>query len=634
MSSPPTPDDPPRGEPADSEEAPPYVVLVPVGSAAAVQRTASMATLLAQPHGGTVAFLAVRVLRYDIAARPDRVPDWLSEAIDELEVDEQSGVSLQGVARLGQSVVGAIEATARELDARALLLHWESGELTIPRAEREAFTQLFAQPPCTALMLRGRYAADRSPSILVAGSSERATGVAFDTASALLTAAGGGTLRALHVMAPGASDEELDRGTEAALAALPDLPPHVQAEGVAVRSRSHEGAVLEVLAADAADLAVIAAPREGVVKRLSRTRLPQRLLRPSPTPALIVNRPEARPLTWFHRMWSPIYQRLPKQTEEEKIATYMQLRRAARANVDYYVLMLLAAAVATLGLLLNSAAVVIGAMLIAPLMSPIAGAALGVVQGDAKLLRLSIGSVASGTATAVGVAIVVAFALPGTEATSEFTARTEPGLLDLLVALGSGVAAAYTLSRPGLSAALPGVAVAAALVPPLASISVGVVLTEWQDAAGAALLFGTNLVAIAAASALTFLWLGFRPDADRVDRFGVFGRGVVGLFVLLVIVAVPIGVLSARALDNDARAAHAERALTEAAGSIGGLELASVEVSEAASGDDPLTVRARLLAEQPLSAEDSEALRSALERALDRSINLEIEVIQLIRSGP
>jgi len=631
MTTPPATDDAHQGEIVESEETPPYVVLVPVGSAAAVQRTAPLATLLAQPHGGTVAFLAVRVLRYDTAARPDRVPDWLTEATDELEVNQPAGVTLHSVARLGQSVVGAIEATARELGAQALLLHWESGELTIPRAEREAFTQLFAQPPCTALMLRGRYAVDGTPSILVAGNGERATGVAFDTASALLTAAGGGTLRALHVVAPGASDEELNHGVEAALAALPDLPPHVDAEGVAIRNRSHEGAVLEALAEDAADLAVIAAPREGVIRRLSRTRLPDRLLRPAATPALIVNRPEARPLTWFHRLWNPVYQRLPKQTEEEKIATYMALRRAARANADYYVLMLLAAAVATLGLLLNSAAVVIGAMLIAPLMSPIAGAALGVVQGDAKLLRLSVGSVASGTATAIGVAIIVAFALPGTEATSEFTARTEPGLLDLLVALGSGVAAAYTLSRPGLSAALPGVAVAAALVPPLASISVGIVLLEWEDAAGAALLFGTNLVAIAAASALTFLWLGFRPDADRVDRFGVFGRGVVGLFVLLVVVAAPIGVLSARALENDTRAAHAERALTEAAGSIGGLELTSVELT---GSGDPLTVRARLLAEQPLSAEDSEALRTALERALGRSINLEIEVIQLLRSGP
>lgn len=630
MTNPPGADTPSRGDTDGSEVERPYVVLVPVGSAAAVRRTAPIAALLAQPHGGVVTFLAIRQLRYDVVARPDRVPDWLGEAVAELEID----ATIQTVARLGQSVVGAIRATAEELDAQSLLLHWESDEVTIPRAEREAFTQLFAQPPCTALLLRGRYQPTEAPSILVTGNGERATGVAFDTASALLDAAGGGELRTLEVLPAQANPEEISRATEAAHDALPEVSAGVRVQVIVHPARSHEGAVLEVLEDTAASLAVVAAPRAGVIRRLSRTRLPQRLLEPSTTPVLIVNRPEARPLTWFHRVWSPVYQRLPKQTEEEKIATYMALRRAARANVDYYVLMAVAAAVATLGLLLDSAAVVIGAMLIAPLMSPIAGSALGVVQGDAKLLRLSVGSVFSGTAAAIAVAFLVAFAMPGTEITSEFAARTEPGLLDLMVALGSGVAAAYTLSRPSLSAALPGVAVAAALVPPLASVSVGLRLGEWEDAAGAALLFGTNLVAIAAASALTFLWIGFRPDADRVDRFGVFSRGVLGLFVLLIVVAVPIGVLSARALENDERAARAEDALEAAAGRLGGVELASIEVSDGVSRNDPLTVRARVLAEQPLTAEDAAMLRAAIEDEMGHTVHLDIEVTQLFRSGP
>lgn len=606
------------------------VVLVPVGSAAAVRRTAPIAALLAAASGGVITFLTVRQLRYDMVGRPDRVPDWLNETVSKLDLN---GISIEVVARLGQSVVGAIEDTARELEASTLVLHWESDEVTIPGSERAAFAQLFAQPPCTALLLRGRFEPSGTPSILVAGSGERATGAAIETATALLAATGGGELRMLEVLAPNATDAEIAEASEASSVDLRESHHGVRTVVVARAARSREGAVLELLAEEPADLAIVAAPREGVIRSLSRTRLPQRLLQPAPTPVLIVNRPEARPLTWFHRMWNPVYQRLPKQTEEEKIATYMQLRRAARANVDYYVLMALAAAVATLGLLLDSAAVVIGAMLIAPLMSPIAGSALGVVQGDAKLLRLSIGSVLSGTAAAIGVAVVVAYALPGTEPTSEFTARTEPGLLDLLVALGSGVAAAYTLSRPGLSAALPGVAVAAALVPPLASVSVGIVLAEWQDAAGAGLLFGTNLVAIAAASALTFLWLGFRPDADRADRFGVFGRGVAGLFALLLVVAIPIGVLSARALESDARAADAEQAITQVATTIGGLELASLEVTNDV-GSEPLTVRARLLAEQAMLPEHSEALRAALERALGEPVRLEIEVTQLLRDGP
>jgi len=605
-------------------------VLVPVGSAAAVRRTAGIATLLASAHGGSVVFVAVRSLSYDIALRADRIPDWLVEAVAALDAN---GAEIRILARLGQSVVGAIEATARELEAQALLLHWESGELTIPRAERNAFTRLFTQPPCTALLLRGRFHPEGLPSILLAADRGPSLETALDTADAILAGAGGGSLHVLRVIAHDADDAELERQTAVAAESLELLPAGVTGEALALRGRSREGTVLDALADRPVDLAIVAAPRQGVIRRLGRTALPRRLLLPSASPVLIVNRPEARPLSLFHRIWEPLYHRLPTLSEEEKIATYMKLRRAARADVDYHVLMLLAAAVATLGLLLDSAAVVIGAMLLAPLMSPIAGVALGVVQGDAKLLRISLGSIGSGTATAIAIALLVTFFVPGAESTGEIAARTQPGLLDLLVALGSGIAAAYTLSRPGLSAALPGVAVAAALVPPLAAASVGVVLGEWQDAAGAALLFGTNLVAIAAASAVTFLWIGFRPDADRADRFGVFGRGVVGLAILLVAVALPLAGLSVRAFQHDQRTARAERTLDTATLALPGVELATVDVSTDVEGNG-VTVRARLLAEEPLSHDQVEALRIALETELNTAVHLEVELTQLIRAGP
>jgi uncharacterized hydrophobic protein (TIGR00271 family) len=616
-----------RGSPdsaqADGDQA--FQILVPVGSAAAVRRTAPIALQVARARGGSVTFLTVRRLRYDIVDLPDRVPDWLRDAVEALETnDTEVGAS----ARLGQSVVGAIRAVARELEAKLLLLHWESDEVTIPRAERTAFEELIQRPPCTALLLRGRYAPGDSPSIIATTAGGAA---AIDVATSLLEAAGRGTLRMLQVVETKATDEQVRHAAETARAQLPEARGGIDVDVIVRRAASYEGAVLEELAADEADLAIAGALREGVIRRLSRIRLPERLLRPAPTPALIVSTPEARPLTIFHRLWTPIYGRAPSLKEDEKIAVYMQLRRAARADADYHVMMVLAAAVAALGLLLDSTAVVIGAMLLAPLMSPIAGAALGVVQGDAKLIRLSVGSVVSGTLAATVTALATAFILPGAEVTAEFTARTEPGLLDLLVALGSGMAAAYAISRPGMSASLPGVAVAAALVPPLAAVAVGIALGEWTDSAGAALLFSTNLAAIAAASALTFLWIGFRPDADRAGRFGVFGRGVVWLTVLLVAVSVPIGILTARALDADALASRAHDSLAAASAELEGVEVASATVDR--SGD-ALTVHATLLAEGPLLPEQAASLRRALERDLGSPVVLEVEVTQLVRDGP
>jgi len=398
-----------------------------------------------------------------------------------------------------------------------------------------------------------------------------------------------------------------------------------------VSSRSRETAIIDALQREEVSLLVIAAPLEGVISQLARPRLPRRLLEPAPAPVLIVNRAEAREVTLFHSIWAHVYNRVPSLHEEDKVAAYMQLRRAARADVDYHVLMAMAAVVAALGLVIDSPAVVIGAMLIAPLMSPIAAGALGVVQGDARLIRISVTSVVSGTMVAVAFALLVAVLIPGAEVTGEFTARTRPGFLDLLIAVVSGGAAAYAISRPHVSAALPGVAVAAALVPPLAAVAVGIALSSWGEAAGAALLFLTNLIAIGAASALTFLWLGFRPNADRVGRLGVFGRGAAGLVALLLLVSLPLAVLSLRAADQNQLDARVHRLLDDSLATIEGATLVDVTVGDVRAS--PIEVDASLHLTAPFPPEAATQLHDELETALDEPVSLQLELIDVVRVG-
>ncbi len=192
-----------------------------------------------------------------------------------------------------------------------------------------------------------------------------------------------------------------------------------------------------------------------------------------------------------------------------KPAIYLQLVRSARVlNANYALELLLSAGIATFGLVLNSPAVVIGAMLISPLMGPILAAGLAFAASDLYLgLKSFLGIVAS-VITAVLFAAFLVWLLPFQSPTSEILARTQPNLLDLGVALFSGLAGSLVVCRGGGGGgvtALPGVAIAVALMPPLCTVGFGIGSGwNWPIISGALLLFLTNLVAIGASAFLVF----------------------------------------------------------------------------------------------------------------------------------
>ena len=173
-------------------------------------------------------------------------------------------------------------------------------------------------------------------------------------------------------------------------------------------------------------------------------------------------------------------------------------------------LICLSTCIAALGLVHNQAAVVIGAMLVAPLMTPLVGAGLALVQGNGALIRNALKSVLFGFLLAFLIGWVVGLiALPRGTLPAEIISRTSPDPVDLAVAVVGGIAAAYALSRPNLSSALPGVAIAAALVPPIATS--GITLAEVPGhSRGAALLFLTNILAIILGTAISLWMVGIR----------------------------------------------------------------------------------------------------------------------------
>ncbi|MEN8237966.1 MAG: DUF389 domain-containing protein [Actinomycetota bacterium] len=205
-------------------------------------------------------------------------------------------------------------------------------------------------------------------------------------------------------------------------------------------------------------------------------------------------------------------------------------------------LMMLSTAIAVFGILGDSTAVVIGAMLVAPLMSPVLGGAAAVVMGWPRRIASRAALVAAGSVMAVLLAGVISFVIPGgiSPLPAELMARTSPNLLDLGIALTAGAAGAYGEVRRHAAEALTGVAVAVALVPPLAVVGITLQLTEWQLALGAFLLFLANVVGIVIAAAATFIAAGFVPGRNIFTGHPQIVRAISWAAIATIVVVIPL----------------------------------------------------------------------------------------------
>lgn len=203
----------------------------------------------------------------------------------------------------------------------------------------------------------------------------------------------------------------------------------------------------------------------------------------------------------------------PKKLEEaEKKAITDGILEGAFSTKRFYVLLTLSTTIAALGLLANSGAVIIGAMIIAPLMGPILGLALGMVNADHMVERKSLLAELLGIASAIAIGYVIGLVPLHPGAGSEMLARTSPTVYDIGIALASGLAGAYASVNRQVNSALAGVAISVALVPPLATCGLFLAVGDYEKSLGAFLLFAANFFCIQTAAAIVF-WI-FRLDRD------------------------------------------------------------------------------------------------------------------------
>lgn len=330
--------------------------------------------------------------------------------------------------------------------------------------------------------------------------------------------------------------------------------------------------------------------------------------------------------------WSRITRPIDKERQGE---VRVKLRESSHPGFDFFLLVILSCTIATMGLLTDSVAIIIGAMLVAPLMSPILGMGMASITGDGHLLRDSISGVIQGAIVAVVVSFLWTWLnrnLPFIllqDVPGEVLARTNPTPIDLTVAVAGGIAAAYALAQPHLSAALPGVAIATALMPPLCTIGVGLALDRMDVAGGAGLLFVTNAVAIAFAATLVFFALGFGPKPITVTNR--LPRSLIFAAFLTITLLVPLTYISVNFARNASEASRIEDVVQEEVVRVLNSEL--VELSVNREGD-VVSMNMTLRTARPLYYQDSIALQEAIAGRLQEPIELVLNSVIVSQLDP
>lgn len=278
---------------------------------------------------------------------------------------------------------------------------------------------------------------------------------------------------------------------------------------------------------------------------------------------------------------------------------------------------IMSAGIAVLGLLLSSPAVVIGAMLISPLMGPIIGLGFALATFDSVELRRTLRALGVGVALAVGFCALVVLLSPLQTVTDEIAARTRPNLFDLLVALFSGLAGTYAMIR-GRHGTIVGVAIATALMPPLAVIGYGLATGNATVLAGSSLLFFTNLMTIAISAAVLARIYGFAPNlSPRQTRLQAS---------LIVIVLVALAIPLALSLKQIAWEAVASRQTREAISADLGPE-ARLSQLDIDYDQEPIGISATIFS--PRFHPNSEAeMTTRLAELLGRPVRLEIDHVR------
>jgi len=324
----------------------------------------------------------------------------------------------------------------------------------------------------------------------------------------------------------------------------------------------------------------------------------------------------------FHQYVHP-----PSKHERSEIAA--EIIESASPGFDFFLLVVLSCSIATMGLITNSPAVIIGAMLVAPLMSPIIGLGLGSIMGNTRLVESALSALLRGAVLAVLLSVIMTIInrnLPFValqELPAEVLSRTHPSPIDLIIALAGGLAASYAMTRPNMSAALPGVAIATALMPPVCTIGIGLALERWDVAGGATLLFITNAITIAFAAALVFFLQGFAPARHAEGQ--IVPQSLIIAAALTLALLVPLSFYGVKFFNEANENRRINEVVNTAVSSLTGAELVDPLIVEHTQNGLSMVITVRT--NTPLRYEQVTELQKSIATNLQLPVSLKVNQV-------
>jgi len=303
-----------------------------------------------------------------------------------------------------------------------------------------------------------------------------------------------------------------------------------------------------------------------------------------------------------------------KADENDFKELFLSLRQSAKLSSVFIVLMVLSTLLATTGLFQNSAPVIIGAMILAPLMAPIISLSMGIVRDENQLITNSMKTLFYGILTALLFSCILSYIIPLAVLTDEMRGRLNPNVLDLMVAIISGIAGAYANSKSEIAKSLAGVAIAVALVPPLSVTGIGIAWGDFDIVYGSFLLFITNLVGITLAASLTFLVLGYAP-IHRAKK------GLLYSFVILAMISIPLVISFVKVIKQN----NILTQLSEQHYIINNKNI-DVDILEVDLSKNIPTIFIQTKSSEVLKKEDLNLLNKKISRQIDENILLNIDM--------
>lgn len=308
------------------------------------------------------------------------------------------------------------------------------------------------------------------------------------------------------------------------------------------------------------------------------------------------------------------------------------IKEESQPDKYFFIMVILSCIIATYGLLSNSVAVIIGAMLIAPLMYPILKGALSLTIGSNTLFKNALYAEFLGVVISITCAVFLTLLLPITELNTEILARTKPTLIDLVIAIASGFAGTVAICYRPSSAILPGVAIASALMPPLCVVGIGIAKQDYNVAGGALLLFLSNIIAINVAGIIVFELVGFGEKFFQFDKKNfakeLISKRFIYSLVLLLLVSAPLFFFMKKSYDNTNIENQITTVLRDGVTLIDpSNELVSINFK---NKDNKIVVRTAFRSVKNLSPEDIRRFENKLEYELGSQVEIIAEVIPIV----